>query len=146
MQEQIIKRNAPNWKLGLSYFGYTLIGIIPLNVFINILTLYGNYNYKLVIFAIYIIVLPFWVKRTVITASALFLRRYYVTNKNLVSLYTVIYFLIIWLILILRTNLEIPAIIIPSALEIYLLSWVTWYSLKYFNKNSIKNKNGETGT
>jgi len=138
MQEQIIKRNAPNWKLGLSYFGYTLIGIIPLSAFINILTLYGNYNYKLVIFSIYIIVLPFWVKRTVITASTLFLRRYNVTNKNLVLLYTVIYFLIIWLVLAFRANLTTPSIIIAVMLEIYLSSWLVWYSLKYFRSLTTK--------
>src|ERR1044071_1664889 len=73
MQSQIIKRTAPHWKLGLSYFGYVLIGIIPLTVFANVAGIYGNLTYKVMIAIFYIVVLPFWVKRTVITATVLFM-------------------------------------------------------------------------
>jgi len=131
MESITTKKNAPNWRLGLSYFGYLLIGILPLNVVTNILSAYGNNTYKIIIAISYLIVLPFWMKKLVITATTLLKRKYHIENSKVLLAFTIFYFVIIWLILF-RPNLQdVIRSIVAIALEAFLVGWLLWFSLKY---------------
>ena len=129
MEISATKKSVPDWRLGLSYFGFLLIGIIPINVVTSILSAFGNDTYKFVLVVIYILVLPFLIKKLVITATTLLKNRYHVPS-NTFLVYTFTYFIVIWLFLT-RPSLENPQAFIPILFEAYLLGWLLWYSLKF---------------